>query len=355
MSLEADIKAEAYALGFVLSGVALPQIPKHFPSYLTWLTDGCQAGMGYMARPDAIEARRDSSKLLPGCQSILCLAVPYPPPAQAPPYDHNHPCGGIAAYAVLPDYHKTLLGMLKKLIPRIEGLAGRPIKAYTCVDTSPILEKYYAQKAGLGWIGRNSLLISPQYGSWINLAEILTDLKLAPDQPFLEDLCLGCTRCVRACPTRALRPDRSVDARKCLSYLTVENRGSIPEGSQPLMGSHTFGCDLCQVACPHNQDLLFANFNYVSLPQVNPYPDLLAEFSLTKEAFKDKYQTTPVLRARYQGYRRNLAIALGNSGIQGAVPLLQQALQKEVDPGVLDACCWALAQLASKSAQSEES
>ncbi|MFZ3150457.1 MAG: tRNA epoxyqueuosine(34) reductase QueG [Anaerolineaceae bacterium] len=354
MSLEADIKAEASALGFVLSGVALPQTPKHFPSYLTWLTEGCQAGMGYMARPYAVNTRRDPSQLLPGCCSILCLAMPYPPPAPAPPRGLNNPCGTIAAYAVLPDYHETLLVMLEKLISRIECLAGHPIKAYACVDTSPILEKDYAQQAGLGWIGRNSLLISPRYGSWLNLAEILTDLKLAPDQPFPEDPCLGCTHCVRACPTQALRPDRSVDARKCLSYLTVENRGSTPKAYQPLTGSRVFGCDLCQLACPHNQNFLFPNFNYVSLPRVNPYPELLAEFSLTEEAFKDKFQTTPIVRARYQGYRRNLAIALGNSGIQSAVPLLQQALQKEADPGVLDACRLALAQLASYS-ESEES
>ncbi|MFZ3069517.1 MAG: tRNA epoxyqueuosine(34) reductase QueG, partial [Anaerolineaceae bacterium] len=306
---------------------------------------GCQAGMTYLARPDAVAARKDPHLLLPGCRSILCLAAPYPSPQASTPSDPEHPRGIISAYAALPDYHEELRSRLQLLTARLGKLTGHPFHSKACVDSLPMFEKYYAQCSGLGWIGRNTLLTAPAYGSWLFLAELLTELELEPTSPVPSNQCLECDRCVQACPTGALLPNRTIDARKCLSYLTIEHRGPIPEAYRPLLGLHVFGCDICQSACPYNHTALSAGFTGIFLPMVEQHPELFSEFALSEADFTRKYQGTPVLRARYQSYRRNVAIALGNSGSRAAIPFLQQALKDEPDPLIVGACHWALEQL----------
>ena len=346
MKLKEKIKAEAKALGFVLCGVAAPISPPHYGQYLEWLSEGCHADMRYMARPAAIEAREYPHKLLPEVRSILCLGIPYPPPAKGCAAEQGKVQGSIAAYAVLADYHVEIKGRLAMLQQRIENLAGRRVSSFAGVDTAPILEKDYAQMAGLGQIGTNSCLINPVFGSWVFLAELLLDLPLEPDYPITSNACQNCQRCMMACPTKALRPNRSVDARLCLSYVTIEHRGAIPEGLRTALGTRIFGCDVCQAVCPANQAARPEGFQTISSPILPSHPDLLQEFALSEEEFKAKYALTPVLRANFQGFRRNIALALGNSRSTEALEALQLARESEKDAVVLESIEWAIQNLA---------
>ena len=345
MSLKDAIKAEADQLGFVLFGVAPSASPPHYPAYQAWIRAGRQAGMAYLARPEALTSRSTPEQLLPGCRSILCVGLPYPPPLPPPAAEPEKVRGRIAAYATLPDYHAILASKLEALAARLPSLTGRNVHWRTCVDTAPILEKDFAFLAGLGWIGRNSLLLTPKFGSYVFLGELLTDLEMEPDEPLQGDPCAQCYQCVQACPTRALLPERSVDARRCLSYWTIEHRGPIPEPLRPLLGERIFGCDSCQMACPLNAQSSLAAFTYAQNAVIEAYPDLLEAFNLSQEAWEARYGQTPVSRAKYAGFRRNVAYALGNAHALQAEPVLQQACKQDPDPVVREACAWALRQL----------
>lgn len=347
MQLEAIIKTEASRLGFKLSGFTQPDASPHYPAYLTWLEDGCQADMAYMARPDAVMKRRDPRALLPDCQSILCLALSCPSPRLHPKPTCDRPLGRISAYAWGENYHEVIRGKLQQLTAFIQAQAGTPVHAKACVDTAPILEKDFAQLAGLGWIGKNSCFITVEFGSFVFLAELLLNLPLQPDQPQQIDPCEGCLRCHLACPTKAIRPDRSIDARRCLSYLTIEQSGSIPAILRPYLEDRIFGCDTCQSVCPHNCSMQNADFDDAFTPKIDPYPDLISELTLTEEDFKRKYQGTPVLRAKRQGYLRNVAIALGNQPYPTAIQPLTDLLHSDPAPVIQDSCRWALANINS--------
>ncbi len=345
MSLKDAIKAEANQLGFVLFGVAPSASPPHYPAYQAWIRAGRQAGMAYLARPEALTSRSTPEQMLPGCRSILCVGLPYPPPLPPPEAEPDKVRGKIAAYATLLDYHNILASKLEALAARLPSLTGKNVHWRACVDTAPILEKDYAFLAGLGWIGRNSLLLTPKFGSYVFLGELLTDLEMEPDEPLQGDPCAQCYQCVQACPTRALLPERSVDARRCLSYWTIEHRGSITEELRPLLGERIFGCDTCQAACPLNTQPSPAAFTYAQDAAIEAYPDLLEAFNLSQEAWEAKYGQTPVARAKYAGFRRNVAYALGNAHALQAEPALQQACEQDPDPAVREACAWALRQL----------
>ena len=341
MPLKTLIKAEALKLGFVVCGVILPTQPETFSAYQAWIEAGFQADMGFLARPQSLSARQNPAAMLPGCRSILCVGLPYPAPS--PSVATSQPGkGAIAAYALLPDYHIVLKTKLELLGARLSELAGRAAAYRACVDTAPILEKDAARRAGLGWIGRNSLLNAPGYGSYLFLGELLTDLELPPDAPLPGDPCANCRLCVDACPTQALRPNRSVDARRCLSYLTIEHRGAIPPGLRPKLGRRVFGCDTCQSVCPLNRGIREGT---ESKAVISGFPDLLEEFSFSEAEWKAKYRATPVMRAGFAGYRRNLAIALANSRPPGAARALQAALESERAPELRETLLWALAQL----------
>jgi epoxyqueuosine reductase len=245
----------------------------------------------------------------------------------------------------LPDYHQLLHEKLMALANLLPDLAGRPVRTRVCVDTAPLLEKDYAYLAGLGWIGHNSLLLTPRFGSYVFLGELLTDLELEPDAPLTGDPCAECHLCLQACPTHALRPERTLDARRCLSYWTIEHRGAIPAQLRKSLGTRIFGCDACQLACPLNAQARPDGFAYAQNVIVDPFPELLAEFALTQAEWQAKYGQTPLTRAKYAGFRRNLAYALGNAADARALPALAQASTQDPDPAVRKACAWALAQL----------
>ena len=334
ISLKEQIKAGAQSLGF-LDCAFSPVFPvPGFEKYKTWIEEGKHADMAYLASPSSMERRADPRLLLPSCKTVISLVWGYAPPIAS----GKKGTGKIAAYAVHRDYHDLISERLKQLVGLIEGLTGEKLESYACVDSSAILEKDFAQKAGLGWIGRNSLLLHPEFGSWIHLSELLVNFEIEADLNCLEDGCGDCQRCVRACPTQAILPNRTVDARRCLSYLTIENRAEIPIDFREGMGKRIFGCDQCQIVCPVNKKAKLTS----AKPLLEEEPSLEEGLLISAEDFKAKYRHTPVWRAKHSGFRRNVAIAIGNSGDSSFIPLLEAVLKSESDPMVVDAIEWAI-------------
>jgi epoxyqueuosine reductase len=238
-----ELKRLIYGMGFQRAGIT-DGIPPFRSNYLReWIRLGYHGSMGYMARD--LQRRMDPSRLLSNLRSIISVAINYYA-------GDRHPLAGkISRYAWGEDYHRVIWGKLSKIANWISTQTGA--RTMVCVDTSPIMEKLWAQKAGIGWQGKNTLIITKGYGSWIFLGEILVDLELAYDKPFDRDLCGRCTRCIDACPTGAIVRPYVLEARRCISYLTIEHRGPIPQGLKDLMGGRTLGCDLCQEVCPWNR------------------------------------------------------------------------------------------------------
>ena len=349
MTLTQVVKDEAFRLGFTLAGVTTPEPPPHLSAYENWLAMGRHASMTYLADP----RRRDPRQLLPECKSILVLAMRYPDSLTAP--HPNLSLGGsptgvlreeaggegrLASYAWGRDYHQVIPERLATLVRFIGQQVGSPVASRGYTDTGPLLERELAQRAGLGWIGKNTCLIHPKIGSYFFLAEVLLGIQLEADPPFTADRCGDCTRCIEACPTSCLLPDRTMDARRCISYLTIENKGEIPPELRPLTGTWVFGCDVCQQVCPWNQRLVPSpEPAFASLEGV-PASDLVAELALTPQAFNRKFKGSPVQRARRRGYLRNVAVALGNSGDATALPALEKALE-DTEPLVRQHAAWA--------------
>jgi epoxyqueuosine reductase len=328
------IKDEARRLGFILAGVTIPGEPLHFAAYENWLAEGRNAEMGYLADETARLRRRDPRLILPECKSILVLGIPYAPPSAEK--DRSR----VASYAWGEDYHLALPGRMKQLVAFIEEQAGHPVPNRWYTDTGPVLERDLGQQAGLGWIGRNSCLINPRMGSTFFLAEILLGIALEPDPPFRTDHCGTCTRCIEACPTRCIRPDRTLEAGRCISYLTIELKDDIPEDLRPLMGGWIFGCDVCQQVCPWNRFAQRPDPAFQPGEGI-PLPVLTEELRLTREEFNRKFKNSPVKRAKRRGYLRNIAVALGNSGEADSLPALEAAL---ADPErlVSEHAAWAI-------------
>jgi epoxyqueuosine reductase len=321
------VKNEARHLGFALAGVTTAEPPPHISAYESWLMLGRHGSMKYLASERARICRRDPRLILPACRSILVLGMRYPDPKRAEPDEKVGPTGRVAAYAWGRDYHLVFPQRLQALVTFIEQKVGETVPNRWYTDTGPILERDLAQRAGLGWIGKNTCLINPKLGSYFLLAEILLDIDLEPDPPFTADRCGTCTRCIEACPTHCILPDHTIDAQRCISYLTIENKGEIPSDLRPRMGNWTYGCDICQMVCPWNR---FAEKEYDQsfkpYPDL-PNPDLIGDLLLTPEGFNRKFKDNPVKRARRGGYLRNTAIALGNSGSLAGIPALEEALQ----------------------------
>jgi epoxyqueuosine reductase len=347
VGLTQEIKAEAVRLGFALVGVTTPEPPPHWSSYENWLTVGRHGQMAYLAEERARLRRRDPRAVLPECKSILVLAASYPDPrpAQAASGESQaeagKPRGRVAAYAWGRDYHLVLPQRMKSLVAFIEAQVGGPVPNRGYTDTGPILERDLAERAGLGWIGKNTCLINPGIGSYFFLSEILLGIQLEADAPFAYDRCGTCTRCLDACPTQCILPDRTIDARTCISYLTIELKDSIPPGLRAGMGNWVFGCDVCQEVCPWNRFAPAAvDEAFAPRPGV-PQPELITEIELTPQEFNRKFKGSPVQRARRRGYLRNVAVALGNSGAPAAAASLERAAQAG-EPLVREHAAWAL-------------
>jgi epoxyqueuosine reductase len=350
--LAQSIKAQALRLGFVLAGITTPDPPPHLDVFLDWLAAGRHGEMSYLASERSLLRRGDPRQIMAECRSILVLAAPYDRPLQAGESMDKRdnaapPFGRVAAYAWGKDYHNVLGERMQALIHYIEMQAARPVASRWYTDTGPLLERELAQRAGLGWIGKNTCLINPQLGSTFLLAEILLDLVLPPDLPFSADRCGTCTRCLQACPTACILPDRTLDARRCISYLTIESREALPPDLRPLLGEWVFGCDICQQVCPWNQryapeqgDPAFAFQPDVALPE------LAQELRLSQEEFSARFKGSPIKRSRRSGYLRNTAVAAGNvlaasTGDHPLVEALRQTLLDDPDPLVRGHAAWA--------------
>jgi epoxyqueuosine reductase len=341
-SLEQSIKDKARQLGFALAGVTTPEPPPHYKTFENWLDEGRHGEMKYLADERSRLRRADPKLILPECKSILVLGIPYTPPP--PLAEGSGERGRLASYAWGDDYHLILPEKLKALAAFIEEQVGHPIPNRWYTDTGPILERDLAQRAGLGWIGKNTCFINPRAGSYFLLAEILLGIELEPDAPFVTDHCGACTRCIEACPTGCILPDRTLDARRCISYLTIELRDDIPEDLRPLMGDWIFGCDVCQMVCPWNR---FASRGDAVFADKEPPLSLTDELLLTPEAFNRRFERSPVKRARRRGYLRNVAVALGNIGDEKSLPALEKA-SKDREPMVRAHAEWAIKQIENR-------
>lgn len=343
-----DLQTEAKRLGFSHFGVASALPVPHYASFLEWVQQGYQGEMSYLAREDTVTKRGNPQLILEDCQRVICLAMPYDPPRNIS-QDSPQGQGLLSAYALTRDYHETLWGKLAQLEDYIRTAAGKTVGLKAYVDTGPILEKSYASKAGLGIAGKNSCLLIPESGSYFFLAELLIDLALPADEPFTRDICGNCTRCIDACPTGCILPDRTLDASRCISYLTIENKERIPDDLKGQIGDWVFGCDVCQIVCPHNARTTQPEHS-LGEPILPELLDLPALFSMDDSAFMDKFGDTPVSRARRAGLLRNAAVVLGNQKVVEAIPILQRALTQETVTALKDACSWALNQIQKSTA-----
>jgi epoxyqueuosine reductase len=386
-ALSADVKAEARRLGFAGCAV-LPAAPARTHAfYEAWLAADYAGAMGYLRRHAA--PKRDPRHLLPEARAVIALSHAYAAPPPAPPADGTLR-GRVSRYAWGMDYHDVLEDKATRLAAFLERRLGKPLRWRACVDASPLLERELAARAGLGWVGRNAMLIHWRHGSWLFLAELLVDTDLAPDAPpsprrgahqpalpppddapalrpvalGLLESCGSCTACIAACPTGAIVGDKTVDARRCISYLTIELKGPIPTALRPAVGEWVFGCDVCQDVCPWNRRAPPGEE-----PAFQPearywadtaYPSLAALLGLDDAAFRARYRHTALWRPRRRGVLRNAAIALGNRLAEarrhGTPPddAALQALRRslgDAEPLVRGAAAWALGQSASPEAR----
>ena len=337
-SLTSRLKEEAQRLGFSLSGVCPAVSPPGFDNFQRWLAAGYAGQMRYLPEREAAYAH--PRHVLEGVKSIVMLGLNYrtAPSAATGPGE-----GRIASYAWSEvDYHDVIHGKLKQLIAWLKGECPQA-SARGVVDTAPLLEREFAQCAGLGWAGKNTLLLNRNQGSYFFLAAILTDVELDYDEPFPADHCGTCTACLDACPTDAFPQPYVLDATRCISYLTIELRGPVPPDLREGIGDWLFGCDVCQQVCPWN-DHASPDGNVAFLPSESKNPvDLIALFDLDDAAFRERFRRTPLWRSKRRGILRNAAIVLGNRPAAEALPALARGLN-DAEPLVRGACAWALGQ-----------
>jgi epoxyqueuosine reductase len=344
-ALSAQIKQRAQALGFELAGISPVKAPPHEQSFAKWLRQGFAGELDYMARTETL--RRDPRELVPWAESVISVGLNYfTPPARPAPSDEIN--GWISRYAWGDDYHDLMKGKLQALLESLEQLAGAPVKGRAFVDSGPVLERDHAGVAGLGWIGKNTQLISPKKGSWFFLGELFVDCLLAYDRP-IRDRCGKCDLCLKACPTQAFVGPYILDARRCISYLTIELKGSMPRHLRPLVGNHIFGCDICQEVCPYNvKAQATAESAFGARPGLYA-PQLTPLLSLSAAEFRERFRGSPILRAKRRGFLRNVAVALGNLKNPAAVPALIDALDDE-EALVRGHVAWALGEIGGGSA-----
>lgn len=343
LTLAEQIRQAGNELGFQAVRFAAPDTSRHSQQYQRWLDKGYNGDMEWMSRN--CDKRFDGSKLHPGTQTVISVRLEYQPEGSEPQEVLNDPAlGYVARYALGRDYHKVLRKRLVQFGKAIEQIAGehgcRPF-----VDSAPVMERQIAEQAGLGWIGKNTLLLSPGRGSWFFLGELFTSLKLPFDQPLPKSHCGSCTQCLTDCPTDAFSGPNLMDARKCISYLTIEYSGSIPIELREKMGNRIYGCDDCQLVCPHNRKAKpTSEADFQPRHKLDSAP-LTELFSWTEDEFLKKTEGSPIRRIGYEQWTRNIAVALGNGpATEEAIQLLKNK-QGQVSPLVDEHLTWALDRL----------
>lgn len=312
MTLAQDIKQKALQLGFDLAGItdAAPLSNEQFKLFTDWLAFGYAGRMDYMR--DNLDKRTNPAKLLKNAQSIICLGLNYTPPktqkeSTIPP----DPTGRVANYAQYEDYHPFIKKQLRKLTDFISSIAGTGFNFQICVDSAPLAERALAARAGLGFIGKNHMLINPKLGPQILLGEIVTSLKLQTDEPIEAD-CSNCNKCLAACPTGALRPDGLFDANKCISYLTIEYKGEIPANSAQKIGDRLFGCDECVLACPYQTNAPVCKNKQFKFYNDRAKLNLQDILDMTEEDFETRFNNSAFIRSGLERLKTNAQICLNN-------------------------------------------
>jgi len=343
--LQQRIRAEACRIGFSRCGFAPMRALPHADFVRRWLDDGNAAGMAYIER--GLAKRLDPWRILADVRSVITVGWRYLPPP-VPPIDWRQQLRGrIAAYALGTDYHQAVEPKLRELAAYVTGLRSG-VAALSYADTGPILEREWAAAGGVGWFGKNTNILHTEDGSYFFLGELLTNLELDADAP-VPDHCGTCTRCLDLCPTQALQPGYVLDARRCISYWTIEHRGSIPVDMRSRLGNWVFGCDVCQEVCPWNEKLVRLH-GTLDADQLLPYlPDLLR---LDEEQFQRRFRHTAMRRAKRDGLVRNVAVVLGNTRNPAAVGSLAQALREDRSALVRAHAAWALGAIGDRRGQS---
>jgi epoxyqueuosine reductase len=346
MALGELILREGRALGFLRIGMAPVTIAPRHDTYRAWLAAGYAGGMDYLAEPESVAARRDPSALLAGARTVVAVALGYPGGVDVP---LGRLSGRIARYARGEDYHLVLKAKLAALAARIAEALGRAVAHRACVDTAPLLERDLAAAAGLGFVAKNTMLIAPGLGSWFVLGELLLDVDATPPTPPVVERkrCGSCRACLDACPTGAFVDAHVLDARRCISYLTIENDGPIPRDLRPLVGARIFGCDVCQDVCPFNTAAPADGDPALAPRNDRAAPDLLTLLALGAAQFRRFVKRSPLRRLHRAQLLRNVCVALGNSGEADAIPGLRRAATVE-PPLVRAHAVWALGRLGDR-------
>jgi len=342
------IKDRACELGFDLCGVAPALAFPELAFFTQWIDRGYAGTMGYL--PRSARRRADVRNVIPSARSVIVTGTLYNGGHAYSTERNDVTRAEIARYAWSRDYHDVIGERMSGLLGWMQEQAGEPFDARACVDKEPVQERVYAQYASLGWIGKNTCVINPELGSWLLLGAIICSLPLEPDSPSL-DRCGTCTLCLEACPTGAFAAPHELDATKCVSYLTIEYRGSIPEGQREAIGNHLFGCDVCQEVCPWNAaPVSFADPSWSSRSQLN-LGSLIDLWRRSDEELAAFIGDTAMTRAGVKGLRRNLAVALGNSGDRSALDVLDRSGTDGTfsDPLVLEHVQWAKRKLAGST------
>ena len=325
VALEQRIKSKASAIGFQLAGITTLGPMRTFDALARWLEAGFAGEMGYLER--GAEKRRDARLPFEGARSAVVVGLDY---------GGREPAGPVARYARGDDYHDLMVARLRALHEWLNAELGADVRGKAYVDTAPILERELAQRAGLGWVGKNTMLVNPRRGSFFFIGALFLDLDLQPDAPFEADRCGSCTRCLDACPTDAFVEPRVMDATRCISYLTIEHRSDIPEALAPLIGENLYGCDICQEVCPWNHRFAAE----LEEPSFAPRPSLAGRdaeslshdlLRMTPEEFSAGFRASPMKRAKLAGLKRNAAVVLGNLRARAstAVPALRAPAHAE--------------------------
>jgi epoxyqueuosine reductase len=336
------IRQRAREAGFDDCRFTTAEAPEHAPRFEKWLAQNHHGEMGYLQRN--AHKRVNPQAVLPGARSIIVLTASYAEPAPSGLSDAHH--GVIARYARFKDYHDVLADRLKLLSDFLGQLGGPESRSLWYVDTGPFLERDLAQRAGAGFVGKHTNLISRKLGNWIFLAEIITTLEFEPDAPE-KNRCGTCTRCLAACPTAAITAPFQLDARRCISYLTIELKGSIPLEWRTAIGNRIYGCDDCLAICPWNK---FAREGSLMKSHSRPdlsVPDLLELLALDDVGFKRRFAGTPILRTKRRGLLRNVCVALGNTGNASALPQLEKAAH-DPEPLIAEHARWAIEQIEAR-------
>lgn len=341
------VRARAAELGFDACRVTDAGRPDHAEAFRRWVSEGRQGGMGYLER--TLERRLNPELVLPGARSIVMLAISY------------HRTGGgsteagrvgegrrgvVARYARHRDYHDVLGPPVLALRRYIDGLGSGPVRSLEYIDTGPILERDMAQRAGVGFIGKHTNLISRSLGNWFFLAAILTTLPLEADPP-MTNHCGTCARCLTACPTQAILEPFRLDARRCISYLTIEHRGAIPLELRPLMGARIFGCDDCLEVCPWNRFAREGRLMRDAVLTDLEAPQLESLLAMGDDAFRSRFRGTPFERSKRRGLLRNVSVALGNTGDRTSLAALEAA-GRDADPLIAEHARWAMERIESR-------